>query len=141
MEAAYRKPAASAVGNTYHSKSALEKLRTVALTLCAASLRPMSGCMPPQAALRLHAVNYTQPLQGCITTCFLLVHPARISIAFGLEIMMRGVTLVEGVIDNPMAVCHLGNHSHLVRDKYNRGTPRNVLHNLINLFDEIMIDI
>ena len=22
----------------------------------------------PQAALRLHAVNYTQPLQGCITT-------------------------------------------------------------------------
>ena len=25
----------------------------------------------PQAALRLHAVDYTQPLQGCITTCFL----------------------------------------------------------------------
>ena len=26
----------------------------------------------PQAALRLHAVNCTQPLQGCITTGFLL---------------------------------------------------------------------
>lgn len=27
----------------------------------------------PQAALRLHAVNYTQPLQGCITICFLSI--------------------------------------------------------------------
>ena len=27
----------------------------------------------PQAALRLHTVNYTQPLQGCITICFLSI--------------------------------------------------------------------
>jgi hypothetical protein len=27
----------------------------------------------PQAALRLHAVNCTQPLQGCITICLLSI--------------------------------------------------------------------
>jgi len=34
----------------------------------------------PQAALRLHAVNCTQPFQGCITTCLLsILIPTRIN--------------------------------------------------------------
>ena len=48
MEASYRKPTAEAAGFTVD--------------------------VLPQAALRFHAVNCTQPLQGCITICFLLVH-------------------------------------------------------------------
>ena len=37
--------AASAVGSTCHSKAALERLHTVVLTLCAASIMPVSQWM------------------------------------------------------------------------------------------------
>ena len=46
----------------------------------------------PQAALRLHAVNYTQPLQGCITRSFLsiLIPNSHIAVWLGCFQWVRG---------------------------------------------------
>ena len=54
---------------------------------------------------------------------------------------MRSVALVEGVVDNPMAVCHLGYYRHLVRNEYQSCMMRYVFYNFINLFYEILVDI
>lgn len=66
---------------------------------------------------------------------------SRFLLALALRVMVCGMALVQGLVDDYVAVCHFVNNRHFMRHKYNGGLPGQLFYDSIQMPFKNLVDI
>ena len=66
---------------------------------------------------------------------------SRSLLALALRVMVCGMALVQGLVDDYVTVGHFGNHRHFMRHKYNGGLPGQLFYDSIQMPFKSLVDI